>query len=97
MSYYSDMGKIVACALSSGLLIIRGKKIKISRDFQGQIRRKIGHFRGKKVKIRGKIGQFRGILAEKIKFRRIFRGKFLKKSANFTGNFGGEALPRNNQ
>ena len=23
-------------------------------------------------------------------FRRIFRGKFLEKSANFTGNFGGK-------
>ena len=47
-------------------------------------------FRGKKVKICGKIGQFRGILAEKFKFRRIFRGKFLKKLADFTGNFGGK-------
>ena len=27
---------------SSGLLIFRGKKSKISRDFQGQIRGKIG-------------------------------------------------------
>ena len=30
----------------TGLLIFRGKKIKISRDFQGQIRGKIGRFRG---------------------------------------------------
>ena len=30
----------------AGLLIFRGKKNKISRDFQGQIRRKIGRFRG---------------------------------------------------
>ena len=30
----------------SGLLIFRGKKSKISRDFQGQIRGKIGRFRG---------------------------------------------------
>ena len=73
----------------SGLLIFHGKKSKISRDFQGQIRRKIGHFRGRKVKLRRKIVWFRGILAEKVKFRRIFRGKFLEKSANFTGNFGG--------
>ena len=29
-----------------GLLIFRGKKRKISRDFQGQIRGKIGRFRG---------------------------------------------------
>ena len=42
--------------------------MKISQDFQGQIRRKISHFRGKKVKLRGKIGRFRGILAEKIRF-----------------------------
>ena len=32
--------------LSPGLLIFRGKKSKISRDFQGQIRGKIGRFRG---------------------------------------------------
>ena len=32
--------------LHTGLLIFRGKKSKISRDFQGQIRRKIGRFRG---------------------------------------------------
>ena len=30
----------------TGLLIFRRKKGKISRDFQGQIRRKIGRFRG---------------------------------------------------
>ena len=53
----------------SGLLIFREKKRKILRDFQGQIRGKIGQFRGKKVKIRGKIGRFRGIFAgEKSKF-----------------------------
>ena len=46
-------------------------------------------FRGRKVKIRRKIVWFRGILAEKVKFRRIFRGKFLEKSADFTGNFVG--------
>ena len=55
---------------------ISRKKSKISRDFQGQIRRKIG--------------RFRGILAEKVKFQRIFRGKFIEKSANFTGNFKGK-------
>ena len=51
----------------TGLLIFRGKKSKISRDFQGQIRGKIGRFRGifagKKVKIRGKIGRFREIFS----------------------------------
>ena len=45
------------------------KKSKILRDFQGQIRGKIGRFCRKKVKIRGKIGRFRGIFAgEKSKF-----------------------------
>ena len=29
-------------------------------------------FHGRKVKIRRKIGRFRGILAERVKFRRIF-------------------------
>ena len=62
----------------SGLLIIRRKKIKISRDFQGQIRGKIGRFRRKKVKIRGKVGQFRGIFAGK-------KSKFAEKSADFAG------------
>ena len=60
----------------SGPLIFRRKKSKISRDFQGQIR--------------GTIGRFRGILAQKVNFRRIFTGKFLEKSADFTGNFGGK-------
>ena len=32
-----------------------------------------------------------------VKFQRIFRGKFLEKSADFRGNFRGETLPRNNQ
>ena len=47
----------------SGLLIFRGKKSKISQDFQGQIRGKIGRFRGRKVNICRKIGPIRGILA----------------------------------
>ena len=75
---------------NSGLLIFQGKKRNISRDFQGQIRGKIGRLRGKKVKIRSKIGQFRGILAEKSQISKDFRGKFLEKSADFTGNFGGK-------
>ena len=67
--------------LKSGLLIFRGKKSKISRDFQRQIRGKIGQFRGifgKKVKIRGKIGRFRGIFAGE-------KSKFAEKSADFAG------------
>ena len=47
-------------------------------------------FRGRKVKIRRKIGGFRGILAEKSQISKDFRGKFLEKSADFTGNFGGK-------
>ena len=114
---------------NSGLLIFRGKKRKISRDFQGQIRRKIGRFRGifagkksklaekladfvgfsrekvkicgkirrfrrRKVKICRKIDRFRGILAEKVKFRRIFRGKFIEKSADFTGKLRQETISK---
>ena len=60
------------------------------RDFQGQIRGKIGRFRGKKVKIRSKMGRFRGILAEKSQSSKDFRGKFLEKSADFMGNLGGK-------
>ena len=53
---------------------ISRKKSKISRDFQGQIRGKIGRFRGKKVKIRGTIGRF---CRRKVKIRKKvsrFRG-----------------------
>ena len=78
--------------------------MKISRDFQGQIRGKIGRFRGEKVKIRGKIAGFSREKSQNSRknrpisrdfsgrnsFRRIFRGKFLEKSADFTGNFGGK-------
>ena len=77
----------------SGLLIFDGKKKQNFAGFSGansQKNRPISQdFRGRKVKLRWKIVWFRGILAEKVKFRRIFRGKFLEKSANFTGNFGG--------
>ena len=48
----------------SGLLIFREKKSKISRDFQGQIRRKIGRFHGifagEKSKFAGKSFDFAG-------------------------------------
>ena len=77
--------------VKTGLLIFRGKKGKISRDFQGQIRGKIGQFRGEKSqnsqKNRSILRDFSG---KKVNFRRIFRGKFLEKSADFTGNFGGK-------
>ena len=70
------------------------KKSKISRDFQVQIRGKIGRFRGKKVKIHGKIGRFRGIFAgEKSKFRKIgrFRGILAEKS-QISKDFQGQIL-----
>ena len=61
----------------TGLLIFRGKKSKISRDLQGQIRGKIGRFRGRKVKIRRKIIRFRAILAEKSQISKDFHGQIL--------------------
>ena len=88
---------IIIIIIITGLLIFRGKKSKISRDFQGQIRGKIDRFRGKKVKIRGKISRFRGILAEKSQISRDFRGQILRKIGRFDGKFRGETLPRNNQ
>ena len=70
---------------NSGLLIFRGKKRKISRDFQGQIRRKIGRFRGifagKKSKLAEKLADFVGFSREKVKIRgkiRRFRGRKVK-------------------
>ena len=71
------------------------KKSKISRDFQGQIRGKIGRyflgiFAGRKSKFVEKSADFAGFLWKNVKFRGIFRGKFLEKWADFTGNFGGK-------
>ena len=64
------------------------------RDFQGQIREKIGRFRGifagEKSKFAEKVADFTGFYGKKVKFQRIFRGKFLEKSADVTGNFGGK-------
>ena len=76
----------IYCQHNSGLLIFRGKKSKISRDFQGQIRGKIGRFRGEnKSKFAKKQADFAGVQRQKVKFRRIFRGKFAEKSAGFAG------------
>ena len=73
---------------------ISRKKSKIQRDFQGQIRGKIGRFRGifagEKSKVAEKSADFTGFQRKKVKFRRIFRGKFLEKLADFTRNFGGD-------
>ena len=73
-----------------------GKFAKKSADFAGKSQNSLKNrpisrdFRGRKVKIRRKIGRFRGILAEKSQISKDFRGKFLEKSADFTGNFGGK-------
>ena len=86
---------------STGLLIFRGKKSKISWDFQGQIRQKIsrfpGIFAGKKVDIRKKnrpiSRDFRG---RKIKIRRKigrFCGNLAEKSQiskDFQGQIRGK-------
>ena len=65
----------------TGLLIFRGKKIKISRDFQGQIRGKIGRFHGifpgKKSKFVEKSADFAG-----------FSWDFSGKNSNFEGFSG---------
>ena len=57
--------KIVTIEIQyTGLLIFREENIKISRDFQGQIRGKIGQFRrilaGKKSKFVEKSADFAG-------------------------------------
>ena len=64
--------------LVTGLLIFRGKKSKISRDFQGQIRGKIGRFRGI---FAGKKSKF----AEKSADLAGEESKFAEKLADFAG------------
>ena len=66
----------------TGLLVGRGKKSQISRDFQGQIREKNGRFRGNFA------GIFEAILAEKRlvkngRFRESFPSKFRWKVIGF--------------
>ena len=79
----------------SGLLIFRGKKRKISRDFQGQIRGKIGQFRGKKVIIRGKnrpiSRDFRGRKVKNCRKIVGFRGILAEKS-QISKDFQGQIL-----
>ena len=79
--------------LQSGLLIFRGKKSKISRDFPGQIRGKIGRFRGifagKKSKFAEQSADFVGFSQEKSQnsqkkrpiSREISGGNFAKKQS----------------
>ena len=94
--------------VKNGYEILRGRASDISRkkkqNFVGfsransQKNRPISRdFRGKKVKIRRKIGPFHGILAEKSKFSKDFRGQILRKIGRFHGKFRGETSPRNNQ
>ena len=89
----------IAC---SGLLIFRGKKSQISRDFQGQIRGKIGWFRGifagKKSKFAAKSADFAGFSRDfrgrKVKIRRKigrFRGILAEKS-QISKDFRGQIL-----
>ena len=65
----------------TGLLIFRGKKIKISRDFQEQIHGKINRFRGifagKRLKFAEKSADFRDFRGKK--------SKFAEKLADFAG------------
>ena len=60
----------------TGLLIFRGKKSKISQDFQGQICGKIGRFHGI---FAGKKSKF----AEKLADLAGEESKFAEKSADF--------------
>ena len=78
---------VLVLLLKSGLLIFRGKNRKISRDFQGQSRGKIGRFRGifagKKSKFAEKLADFVGFSWEKVKIRRKIdrlRGILAEKS-----------------
>ena len=79
--YYSLLTKAPILGLNSGLLIFRGKKSRISQDFQGQIRGKIGRFHGIFV---GKKSKF----VENWLILRDFRGRKVKnsqKSSRFLG------------
>ena len=71
MKFYTSASLV----LKSGLLVFRRKKSKISRDFQEQIR--------------GKIGRFRGILAEKSHISKDSQGQILRKIGRFHGKFRG--------
>ena len=55
------------------------------------------NFAGFSGQIRGKIGRFRGILAEKSQISKDFQGKILRKIGRFHRKFRGETSPRNNQ
>ena len=93
--YYSLLTKAPILGLNSGLLIFRGKKSKISRDFQGQIRGKIGRFHGIFVGKKSKFVEnwliLRDFCGRKVKnsqkSRPISRD-FSRKKSNFKGFSG---------
>ena len=72
----------------SGLLIFRGKKSKISWDFQGQIRGKIGQFRGEKVIIRGKNRPISREKSQNLPENRSISRNFSRKKSNIEGFSG---------
>ena len=84
--------------LYTGLLTFRAKKCKISRDFQGQIRRKIGQFHGifagKKSKFAGKSANFAGFSWEKSQIAKDFQGQILRKIGRFHGKFRQETISK---
>ena len=61
------------------------------------LRKKKQNFAGFSGQIRGKIGRFRGILVEKSQISKDFQGQILRKFGQFHGKFRGETSPRNNQ
>ena len=82
----------------TGLLIFRGKKTKILRDFQGQIHGKIGRFRGisreKSLNSRKNRPISRDFRGRKVKIRRKigrFRGILAEKS-QILNDFLGQIL-----
>ena len=73
------------CKLAEKSADFAGKKSKFtekSADFAG--------FSQARSQNSEKSAAFVGFQRKKVKFQKIFRGKFLEKSADFTGNFGGK-------
>ena len=88
------MLKALPLVLFSGLLIFRRKKRKISRDLQGQIRGRIGRFRGifagKKSKFAEKLAVFAGESQNSQKNRPISR--VLAEKSQILKDFQGQVL-----
>ena len=66
---------IIIIIIITGLLVLRGKKSKISRDFQGQICGKIGWFHGKKSQNSRKNRLISRDFSWKSQISRDFRGQ----------------------